>query len=220
MLNEKEPQKLKQIIVKRDKNTSMYKLFKEPVYTNFQDLKADALSCTLCPLHLQVKHIVVGDGNIHAKVLILGQNPGMTEDKEGKPFVGKSGQLLREIFNRTNLNIDKIYITNSILCHTPHNRPPSAYELKQCKWPIEIIKYMKPLLLIPLGLSAIRKIGIKKDLRDAVGHLWHTTKYGFNMYIFPIYHPAAVLRGSVSKVVYDNLFIQLNDIIKYHLKIE
>ena len=195
--------------------STMYKLFKEPVYETFNDLIADALSCDLCPLHLQVEHIVVGDGNIHAKVLILGQNPGATEDKEGKPFVGKSGQLLREIFNRTNLNISNVYITNAILCHTPHNRPPSSYELRQCKWPIEIIKFIKPLLLIPLGLSAVRKIGIKKDLKDVVGHTWHTTKYGFNMYIFPIYHPAAVLRGSIPKDTYDKLFEQLNIVIRY-----
>ena len=192
-------------------------LFGANRYSNIDQLRETAIKCNFCPLRKYAKNIVFGDGNEHAEVLILGQNPGVEEDKKGIPFVGKTGQILRTLLSKTDLlKHDNIFITNSILCHTPNNRAPTISELKKCQWPEQIIALIKPKLIVTVGATAVKKIMLmaKRDLKDVppmaelVGKLYEIAldipylSVIFNTYMYVVYHPSYYARGSISYTDY------------------
>ncbi|MGL5874752.1 MAG: uracil-DNA glycosylase [Xenococcaceae cyanobacterium] len=107
---------------------------KQPFYSSLEQLAKDCQSCKRCGLSKNRTHVVIGRGNPHAKLLVIGEAPGTEEDKAGLPFVGKSGQLLEKILTSIDLNIERdTYITNIVRCRPPDNRTPNAKEIKACK---------------------------------------------------------------------------------------
>ena len=149
--------------------------------------------CTKCPLHKSRKNFVFGVGNPKADIMVIGEGPGVEEDLQGEPFVGRAGKLLNEILRAINFKREEVYIANVIKSHPPGNRTPTAEEMEACvpylKKQIDLIK---PKLILCLGLTAAQGLLKKRDsLTKMRGQLfeYRGTK------VMVTYHPAALLRN-------------------------
>lgn len=160
--------------------------------------------CRGCRLCRERNSIVFGDGSPSAGILFVGEAPGANEDEQGKPFVGRAGQLLDRILAAIDLDREKVYITNIVKCRPPGNRTPSRDEATACWWILEEqIRIMEPGVIVSLGAPASRTMtgsgeGIGK-LRGSIH------RYG-DIPVLPTYHPAALLRtGALKRPVWEDM---------------
>jgi uracil-DNA glycosylase family 4 len=127
----------------------------------------------------------------HARVMIVGEAPGEQEDLQGRPFVGAAGKLLTELLQSVDLRREDVYITNTVKCRPPNNRPPRKDESTACRPYLDRqIELIRPGVICPMGNSAIHAF---LDSDETV-----TTLHGIPFEIesvtyFPMYHPAAAL---------------------------
>ena len=125
-----------------------------------EELKKEISSCTKCPLHRYRNNTVFGDGSWTAKIFLIGEGPGYEEDRQGRAFVGRSGQLLDRIlaacsFTRTN----HVFIGNIVKCRPPENRAPATEEMAAClPFLEEQIQLIKPEIIVLLGATALRAL--------------------------------------------------------------
>lgn len=166
----------------------------------------DTGQCTACDLSKTRKNIVFGDGNLKAKIMIVGEAPGASEDEQGKPFVGRAGQLLTNMLRSIGINREEVYITNILKCRPPENRDPTADEIKKCmpflKKEIEMVE---PKIILTLGKIAAQTL-LESD--QPMGELRENIhEYGEQkISLFVIYHPAYLLRSPTQKAkAYDDL---------------
>jgi uracil-DNA glycosylase family 4 len=164
------------------------------VPTTLEELAIRASTCTACRLAEGRTQVVFGMGDHHADLMFVGEGPGAEEDKQGLPFVGRSGQLLdrliAEELGRTRLSCR---ISNTTLCRPPGNRDPRPDEVKACSgWLDAQLELVDPKVVITLGNFASKALlqtdtGITK-LRGKA--------YPFRGgWLVPTFHPAAALRG-------------------------
>ncbi|HIQ48255.1 MAG TPA: uracil-DNA glycosylase, partial [Aquifex aeolicus] len=112
-----------EIYLKRFKREDRDKLLKE-LYKQWKE-------CTRCDLHKSRAQVVPGDGNPYSPLVFVGEAPGEEEDKQGRPFVGRAGQLLNKLIEEVfGLSRDKVYITNVCKCRPPANRKPTPIEMR------------------------------------------------------------------------------------------
>ena len=169
-------------------------LFAPAPYSGLDELKNDVLHCTRCPLHHSRTNVVFDGGNPSAKIFIIGEAPGYEEDKSGKVFVGKSGQLLDKIFAACNFTREKhLYISNILKCRPPGNRTPATEEMAACLPYLEQqIEIIDPAIIITLGATALKALlGNNMRITRERGR-W---KQYFNRLVMPTYHPSALLRN-------------------------
>ena len=110
-------------------NTGDKKMKIDDVIKDLKDHKSN--------LQKTAKNLVVYDGNLNAKVMLIGEAPGRDEDQQGIPFVGRAGQLLNKMLASINLNRDEVYITNVVNWRPPDNRTPSDEEI------LEFLPYLQ-----------------------------------------------------------------------------
>jgi DNA polymerase len=164
----------------------------------FEELEAARIkceSCTKCPLHLTKTKTVFSDGAPNSKLMLIGEAPGYYEDREGLPFVGKSGQLLDKIFASVGLSrSEDVYICNTIKCRPPDNRNPSPEEKAACREYLDVqLETLKPSLILLCGSVAVQSLldmplGITK-----IRGKWFDGPFGSRM--MPIFHPSYLLRN-------------------------
>lgn len=158
--------------------------------------------CKSCDLYKTRKNIVFGEGPLDAKVMIIGEAPGEDEDVVGRPFVGRSGKLLRRTLSLIGFDVDKIFITNILQCRPPGNRNPKEEEIQICsKFLTEKLTCIKPKMIITPGKFSTATI-LGMDMKDV-----RITKMSGSMFerdipVFPLVHPSFVLRGGISPVEY------------------
>ena len=159
-----------------------------------EELKQEVLSCKKCELHNTRHNVIFGEGNPGAKILIIGEAPGHDEDMIGRPFVGKSGQLLDKILAACGFTREQhVYISNIVKCRPPGNRVPTDQEAKTCiPYLMKQIELIDPLILLPLGASALRVFFGKEYRITQVRGNWLNW---YNKLVMPVYHPAALLRN-------------------------
>jgi DNA polymerase len=159
-----------------------------------KELEKDVLSCTRCDLHLTRHKVIFGEGNKKAPILVIGEAPGHDEDMIGRPFVGKSGQLLDKIHAACGFTREEhLYISNIVKCRPPGNRVPTDEETRTCvPYLFRQIELIDPLMLITLGASALRVFFGKEYRITQVRGQWLNW---YNRLVMPVYHPAAVLRN-------------------------
>lgn len=163
-------------------------------------LKSICLTCGNCALASTRKHVVFGEGSCDPVVLFLGEAPGRTENDTGRPFVGRSGQLLRKMIQAIGLDpVKDCYIANIIKCWPPGNREPEKAEREECvKFLHKQIQILNPQKIVLLGKTAIRGL-FPHYSAVSVESLREMTKKGeltFNA-TYPViitYHPSALLR--------------------------
>jgi len=127
--------------------------------------------------------------------MLVGEAPGREEDKEGRPFVGRAGKLLRNILKELNLAND-IYITNSVKCRPPNNRAPTEIERRTCKrYLIAEINCIDPLIIVALGRVASKSL-LERDVKLTIDHgkIFENVIGNKRRKVIVTYHPAAILR--------------------------
>jgi len=109
--------------------------------------------CTLCGLHRVRTNAVPGEGNREAELMFIGEGPGRDEDLQGRPFVGRAGQLLRKIIAAMTFREDEVYITNMVKCRPPENRVPHHEEIEICssRYLVRQIELIRPRVIVTLG---------------------------------------------------------------------
>ena len=148
-------------------------------------------NCTDCPLASGRTHAVPGEGNPQADVMFIGEAPGFQEDRQGRPFVGPAGKLLDGLLASIGTNRDDVFIANMVKCRPPDNRDPDPGELAACtKFLDRQIELVNPKLIVTLGRFAFGRYFPGEGITKARGRL--REKVGRK--IFPVLHPAAVLR--------------------------
>ena len=154
-----------------------------------------------CKLKENAKNLVFGDGNINAKIMIIGEGPGANEDIEGKPFVGRAGKLLDKMLASIKLDRTKVYISNVVNYRPPENRRPTEEEIERylpyLKSHIEIID---PKILLLLGSTALNTlIGNEVVISKARGK-WIQKEIGAaKPWIIASFHPAFLMRQPEQK---------------------
>ncbi len=169
--------------------------------TNLEDLKLYIEQFDGCELKLTSTNTVFCDGNKDSKIMIIGEAPGNQEDIEGKPFVGKSGQLLDKVLNFINLNRTNCYITNIVPWRPPGNRNPTSEELKICvPFVRKHIELINPDVLLLVGsISTKSLLNIDIGITKLRGE-WRDYKYNaIKIPSLPIFHPAYLLRRPTNK---------------------
>lgn len=166
---------------------------------NWQDLQKQVAQCQRCALAQGRTQTVFGIGNQQANLLIVGEAPGFHEDNQGKPFVGRAGQLLTAMLHAIGLKREEVYIANVLKCRPPNNRDPLPEEVAQCTPYLEQqVALLQPKLILALGRYAAHYLlGTKTSL----GQLRQQTHFFRNTDIPLIvsYHPAYLLRNSKDK---------------------
>jgi len=163
------------------------------VNSELQLLKQEILSCTKCTLSKTRNHVIYGEGNENAPILIIGEAPGRDEDLQGRPFVGKSGQLLDKILEACGFNRNEhVFISNIVKCRPPDNRVPTPQEAEVCMpYLLKQIELINPTILILLGATALKYMaGSEHRITRERGN-WLNVQGRLAM---PVYHPAALLR--------------------------
>jgi len=158
-----------------------------------QELEKKYRSCTKCALHSGRNNFCYGNGNADARLMIIGEGPGADEDKMGKVFVGRSGQLLTKMLSAINLSRDEIYISNIVKCRPPNNRNPLTEEKRAClPYLEEQISIIQPEFILMLGkVAAVTLLEIDQTLKA----FREQTYLYKGITTFVSYHPSALLRN-------------------------
>ena len=163
------------------------------MYENLDELREEVLKCQNCGLAATRHNVVFGVGAPGAKILLIGEGPGENEDKQGEPFVGRSGQLMDKMLEYAGLSRKKnIYIANIVKCRPPRNRDPLNTEQEACiGWLHRQIELLDPKLIVCLGrISAMQFI--KPDFKITREHgQWFNVD---GRQVMALFHPAALLR--------------------------
>lgn len=168
-----------------------------PPVRSLEELARIALACNGCRLRAGCRQVVFGEGNPQARLMFVGEGPGEQEDLQGRPFVGRAGQLLDRMIAAMGLARSDVYIANVVKCRPPNNRAPELDEADAC-WPFlrRQIELVDPRIIVCLGAVAARRLlgpgfGVTKSrgrFYERDGRLLTVT-----------FHPAALLRFPAQK---------------------
>ena len=171
----------------------------------FQRLTDEVRICERCELHQHRTQAVFGTGNPYAELMVIGEGPGEEEDRQGLPFVGKSGQLLDKILAAAGFSRDEnVFIANIVKCRPPDNREPSPEERAIClPFLLLQIEMIQPSIIILLGSTAL------KGLIDPQGKITQARGKWVewnDMHVMPTFHPSALLRNpELKKEVWEDM---------------
>jgi DNA polymerase len=139
--------------------------------------------------------------------MFVGEAPGEQEDNLGRPFVGAAGKLLTELLQSIGLRREEVFITNTVKCRPPNNRPPRKDELAACRGYLDRqLKLVHPRVVCPLGNSAVRAL---LNLNESVTELHGISIEKGDITYFPMYHPAAALYTFALRKVMEEDFKKL-----------
>ena len=171
--------------------------------TNLSDLRLAISEYEGCSLKNTANTLVFSDGEENATIMFVGEAPGADEDRQGKPFVGASGQLLDRMLASIGLDRTSIYIANIIPWRPPGNRQPTPNEIDLCLPFIKRhIQLINPQLLVLVGGTAAKSLLNKKEGIMRLRGRWfeyYVNGDGAAIPAFPIFHPAFLLRSPVQK---------------------
>lgn len=157
----------------------------------FDLLAGQVKSCTRCDISKTRKQPVLGEGNLNARLVFVGEAPGADEDQQGRPFVGAAGKLLTKIIESIGLKREEVYICNVLKCRPVGNRNPAPEEIRNCNpYLEEQLEIIKPELICALGTFAAQTL---LNTKESIGRLrgqQHTYK---EIPVIPTLHPAALL---------------------------
>jgi uracil-DNA glycosylase family 4 len=158
---------------------------------SIEQISGEVLICRKCRLCETRKKAVPGEGSNSARVVFVGEAPGEQEDLQGRPFVGAAGKLLTELLQSVNLRREDVYITNTVKCRPPNNRPPRKDETASCRPYLDRqLSIISPKVICPMGNSAIHAF---LDSSESVSALHGIPFEVQSITYFPMYHPAAAL---------------------------
>lgn len=163
------------------------------------------LNCKRCPLYAGRTNVVVGEGNVDADIMLIGEAPGANEDASGRPFVGEAGKVLDRALEEAGISRDDVFIANVMKCRPPKNRTPTKTEAAACsEYLFEQIRIVRPKVLVTMGNSATSwAMPMARSVSAVRGQLWkcesvheHKVNTILNereLLVYPTFHPAAAL---------------------------
>lgn len=162
-----------------------------------EEIRIDLGDCTRCPLHQGRRQIVFGEGNSSADLVFVGEGPGRDEDLQGRPFVGRAGQLLNRILRAMGLTREEVYIANIVKCRPPNNRVPQTTEMETCiPFLMRQLQAIQPRIVCTLGSVASQTLLEIQTPISRIRGKFHE-RHGF--LILPTFHPAYLLRNPEKK---------------------
>ena len=154
-------------------------------------LYEECIHCQKCGLAETRTNVVFGEGARDAEVMFIGEGPGEQEDRTGRPFVGRAGQLLDDMLAMIDLKREKVFIGNMVKCRPPQNRDPLNIEEACIGYLRNQVALLKPKIIVCLGRIAAMKL-IKEDFKITREHGQWIEKAG--VWMMAMYHPSALLR--------------------------
>ena len=169
-------------------------------------LYEECIHCQKCGLAETRTNVVFGEGARDAEVMFIGEGPGEQEDRTGRPFVGRAGQLLDDMLAMIDLKREKVFIGNMVKCRPPQNRDPLNIEQEACIGYLRNqVALLKPKIIVCLGRIAAMKL-IKEDFKITREHGQWIEKAG--VWMMAMYHPSALLRDPTKRPeTFDDLLL-------------
>lgn len=168
------------------------------VVQSLSEIREELGDCERCKLCGTRNSIVFGEGNPDARLVFVGEGPGRDEDAQGRPFVGRAGQLLTRIIKAMNLEREDVYICNVVKCRPPQNRNPEPDEVESCEpFLVKQIRSINPEVIVALGSVATGLLLKLKNFK--MGQLRGTFHEYEGAKLMVTYHPAALLRNQAFK---------------------
>ncbi len=163
-----------------------------------EDIWKDIGVCMRCPLCCQGRtHVVNSEGNRKARLMFVGEAPGADEDAQGRPFVGRAGQLLNKIIEAIGLSREDVFIGNVNRCRPPQNRTPTPKEAAVCKpFLLREISVVRPDVIVVLGNTAMKNL---LDTKEGITKLRGKFQDYRGIKVMPTFHPAYLLRDPSKK---------------------
>lgn len=164
--------------------------------TALQEAACEAAECRLCPQLVESRsRVVFGTGAVDAQLMLVGEAPGASEDREGVPFVGASGKLLDSLLDGIGLSRESVFIANVLKCRPPENRDPRPEEVANCKpWLERQLELVEPALVVTLGNFATRLLrGDPAGIGKVHGRAEEVAVGSRLVRLYPVFHPAAAL---------------------------
>ena len=153
-------------------------------------------TCRKCRLWQGAKNGVPGEGPLHAKLMLVGQNPGAEEDKTGKPFVGRAGKFLNKVLTKNGIIREELFVTNLVKHVTSKNRKPLPDEIAACApYLVAQVNAIKPKIVVLMGAVA-----------------WQTPRVEGIEY-FETYHPSAAMRFTKMRKKFEEDFRVLKELL-------
>ena len=160
-----------------------------------EQIRADIVKNNVCPdLAREAKNLVIGDGNLDADIVFIGEAPGKNEDEQGLPFVGSAGKFLNEMLESVGIKRSDVYITNIVKYRPPDNRDPLPEE-KSAFWPylVRQLDAIQPLIVVTLGRHSMEYFLPDHKISAVHGQPKRIPFNESKLVIVPLYHPAAAL---------------------------
>ncbi len=178
--------------------------------TSLTELHQAIAGCLACPLGPGRMKFVFGEGAPDARLLFVGEGPGRDEDLQGRPFVGKAGELLDKMIGALGLRREDTYIANVVCCRPPDNRTPTPDEARACLGYLHRqIELIRPAVIVTLGATPLRElVGVSEGITRVRGQWKRVTVAGREIPVMPTFHPAYVLRQytqDVRRAVWEDL---------------
>ncbi len=168
------------------------------------------VGCTRCALYVGRTQVVPGTGDPHAAIFFVGEAPGASEDEMGVPFVGASGRLLDTMLSGAGIVRADVFIGNVVRCRPPANRNPRSREIAACAgWLAEQLRLVSPRLVVPLGRFALQHFIPDGRITQLQATETRIEYGGAPLDLFPMLHPAAVLRNPPLRPRYQEQFLAL-----------
>lgn len=179
-------------------------------------IKQEIIDKNICPeLAAQATNLVMGDGNINAEIVFIGEAPGKNEDEQGLPFVGAAGKFLNEMLGEAGMQRSDVYITNIVKYRPPNNRDPLPEE-KKAFWPylLKQLQIIKPKVVITLGRHSMEYFLPGMKIGAIHGQPKRIQFGDEKLVVIPLFHPAAALYNPAMRQTLIDDFLMVPEIIK------
>lgn len=184
-------------------------------HTQLEALATEIVTRNICAeLRAQATQLVMGDGNVDATIVFIGEAPGKNEDLQGVPFVGAAGKFLNEMLEAAGMKREDVYITNIVKYRPPNNRDPLPEE-KKAFWPylLKQLQIIDPKIVVTLGRHSMEYFLPGMYISQIHGEPKRIQFGDHKLVIVPLFHPAAALyNGSLRQTLIDD-FCRMPEII-------
>jgi len=184
--------------------------------SDLDQIRADILAQNICPaLAAGATNLVMGDGNIDAEIVFIGEAPGKNEDEQGLPFVGAAGKFLNEMLASAGMKREDVYITNIVKYRPPNNRDPEPEE-KAAFWPFLLrqLEIIQPKIIATLGRHSMEYFLPNAKISAVHGQPKRINLGDRTVIIMPLFHPASALyNGAMRETLMDD-FAKIPGVIK------
>lgn len=177
---------------------------------SLEKVAAEVAACENCPLHQGRTNTVPGEGRPDAEIMFIGEGPGFHEDKQGRPFVGASGNFLEDMLRGIGLKREDVFIANVVKCRPPGNRDPQPDEIEACRDYLDRqIELIDPKVIVTLGRFSMARYFPNARISRIHGQ---PKKVG-NRLVVPFFHPAAALHQGSLRPTVEADFARLPELI-------